>query len=177
MEDVVKAIEKLAEKTWMDYALVIVPIIVSMVAIVISIATARKQNRIALFERRHNCLFQIKMILNFSESIQGTKRSVIVLALFDAFWGANIIDYPENEQIIKVKCQLEAIKKDIDQYSFLFDRKYCVSPMELFECFHGVVISITSEPEFPENEINEFIEICNKFSEKDFYKMQKHTKL
>ena len=45
MEDIVKAIEKLAKKDIIDYLLVIVPIAISIVAIVISIATARKQNR------------------------------------------------------------------------------------------------------------------------------------
>ena len=54
MEELVKAIEKLAEKDLIDYLLVIVPILVSIVAIFISIATAKKQNKIALFERRYN---------------------------------------------------------------------------------------------------------------------------
>ena len=38
MEDVVRAIEKLAEKNIIDYLLVIVPIVVSVVAIIISVA-------------------------------------------------------------------------------------------------------------------------------------------
>jgi uncharacterized membrane protein len=53
MEDIVKAIEKLAEKDIIDYLLVIVPIAISVVAVVISIATAKKQNKIALFEKRY----------------------------------------------------------------------------------------------------------------------------
>ena len=68
MDDRVKAIEKLADKDIVDYLLVIVPIVVSIVAIYISIATARKQNKIALFERRYNCLFQIKTVLAFSKT-------------------------------------------------------------------------------------------------------------
>ena len=59
MDKVVKAIEKLAEKDIIDYLLVIVPIAISIVAIIISITTSKKQNKISLFERRYSCLFQI----------------------------------------------------------------------------------------------------------------------
>ena len=79
MEGLVEAIEKLAEKDLIDYLLVIVPIVVSVVAIYISIATARKQNKIALFERRYNCLFQIKTVLNFSQPTEVSTLRILQL--------------------------------------------------------------------------------------------------
>ena len=57
MDELVKAIEKLAEKDIIDYLIIFVPIAISLVTIVISIRTAQKQNKIALFEKRYNCLF------------------------------------------------------------------------------------------------------------------------
>ena len=91
MEEVVKAIEKLAEKSIIDYLVIIVPIILSIVAIGISIATARKQNKIALFDRRYACLFQIRMILQFAEAIKEVSDPKVILQLFDAFWGPTLL--------------------------------------------------------------------------------------
>lgn len=50
MDELIHVIEKLSQKDWVDYLLIIIPILVSLVAIVISVATAQKQNRIALFK-------------------------------------------------------------------------------------------------------------------------------
>ena len=70
MEDIVKAIEHLAEKTWVDYALVVVPILISLLAVVISIVTARKQSKMQndgfcfqLYERRWGVYESIDKIL------------------------------------------------------------------------------------------------------------------
>ena len=77
MEDIVNAIEKLAEKTWVDYALIGAPIILSIVAIGITIYVARKQNKIALFEKRYNCLYQLYTIGRFSKEIQNIGKESI----------------------------------------------------------------------------------------------------
>ena len=54
MEELVKAIEKLSEKDAVDYLLIIVPILISLVAIFISVAIAIRQNKIAMFELRYS---------------------------------------------------------------------------------------------------------------------------
>ena len=69
MEDLVKAIEKLAEKTWVDYLLIIVPIVISIVAIGIAIYTSNKQNRIALYQLRYQALSRLKRVLLFEEYV------------------------------------------------------------------------------------------------------------
>lgn len=70
MEDIVKAIEKLAEKTWVDYALIVVPIFISLLAVVISITAARKQSImqnnsfcLELYEKRWDVYESIDKIL------------------------------------------------------------------------------------------------------------------
>ena len=50
MKDVLSAAWVLIVDVFWNNALTTMPIIISLVAVVISIATARKQNRIALFE-------------------------------------------------------------------------------------------------------------------------------
>ncbi len=53
MEELVKAIEKMSEPNYLDYLAIVMPIALSLVAIIISISTARKQNKIALFQERY----------------------------------------------------------------------------------------------------------------------------
>ena len=175
MEDIVKAIEKLAEKDIIDYLLVIVPIAISVVAVVISIATAKKQNKIALFEKRYNCLFQIKTILNFADTIKDADGKTI-LGLYDAFWGTNIYHLKGDRQIIEAKCHFEIIKKDIEQANFLFNYKFSVSTTDIAKAFHAVLFDAIQD-KYLEKSKNDFSTICDKFTEKDFKKIQKKVKL
>ena len=176
MEEVVKAIEKLAEKDIIDYLLVIVPIAISIVAIIISIATAKKQNKIALFERRYSCLFQIKMILNFADTIKDNADEKVILGLYDAFWGTSISKLSGDRQVIEAKCKFEFIKKDVEQAYFLFDHKFSVTPTEILKAFHAVLFDSMGS-ESLEKSKNEFFLLCDKFTEKDFKKLQKKVKL
>ena len=52
MNELVKAIENLSNKTIVDYLLIVIPIIISVIAIIISLNSTNKQNKIALFEIR-----------------------------------------------------------------------------------------------------------------------------
>ena len=176
MDDLVKAIEKLAEKDIVDYLLVIVPIVVSIVAIYISIATARKQNKIALFERRYNCLFQIKTILNFSDTIKEDANGKIILALYDAFWGTNISRLSGDNQIIAAKCHFEVVKKDVEQAIFLFDHNFDIVPVDVLKSFHAVLFDAMKGDNLEQSK-KEFFLVRDKFAEKDFKKLRKIVKL
>ena len=57
----------------------------SLIAIFVSVTTARRENKIALFGKRYDCLFQLKNILAFSESIRDVKenQAILVLSLFE----------------------------------------------------------------------------------------------
>ena len=107
-----------------DYVTIIAPLVLSAVAVYISIRTTKKQNKIALFEKRYSCFFQIKVILNFAETITDSPNKIVVLGLFDAIWGTSISRLSGDRQIIEVKTQLEIIKKDIVQAPYLFKYKF-----------------------------------------------------
>ena len=176
MEDVVKAIEQLAEKDIVDYLLIIVPIVVSIVAIVISIATAKKQNKIALFERRFRCVSQIQMIVAFGSSIDSTAKPLLITQLFDAYWGTDISLSKGTLKTIKAKSQLEKIIDDVAQAKFLFNCKYNVEPLDLVKSFHRIIIGAQGD-DIPEDLINEFCSLCETFHEKDFPKLKNKIKL
>ena len=175
MENIVKAIEKLAAKDIIDYLLVIVPIVVSVVAIVISIATARKQNKIALFERRYNCLFQIKTVLAFSERIDDIFDRKVIIGLFDAFWGTSVARLSGDTQLVLAISHIEIIKKDVEQATFLFNHKFNVLPEDIINCLRSVLMNSVIDKAIDDSR-NKLVSICKEFKEKDFELIQKSVK-
>ena len=63
MYQVAAAVRTLGTRDWFDYLSVLAPLVLSAVAIWISISTARKQNRIALFNMRYDAIVDIRTIL------------------------------------------------------------------------------------------------------------------
>ena len=123
MEEVVKAIEKLSQQTWVDYLLISVPIAISIGAIIISVATARKQNRIALFEMRYKALLQIKTILDFENIVYGEDSSRAILRAFDMFYGTDICSKDSIVALMVSAQQMKIIEQEIAPVSFLLDKK------------------------------------------------------
>ena len=65
MDELIQAIEKISQKDWVDYLIIIVPIMLSVIAVWISLATASKQNKIALFDMRYKALKHFQKIIEF----------------------------------------------------------------------------------------------------------------
>ena len=176
MGDIARAIEKLSEKDIIDYLIVIVPVVISIVAIVISIATARKQNKIALFEKKYNSLIQIHTIASFANSIKDNNNlsSKLILVFFDAYWGTDIsnISGTEIQKAIRAKSQISLIKTQVSQAQFLFKRELSVDLNVMGELFHKVVMDAIGNDTSNET-INEFCELCDAFYKNDFPKMKK----
>lgn len=68
MDELISAIEKISDKTWFDYCIAIAPLILSLVAIYISIDSTRKQNKIALLDKR------LEIYMNLKECISEVIR-------------------------------------------------------------------------------------------------------
>ena len=69
MDELIQAIEKISQKDWVDYLIIIVPIMLSVIAVWISLATAHKQNKIALFDMRYKALEHFRKIYQFRDVI------------------------------------------------------------------------------------------------------------
>ena len=176
MKEIVTAIEKLAEKDIVDYLLIIAPILISIVAIIISIATSCKQNKIALYEQRYRCLTQVKRIISFSEMIKKNKNPVIVLELFDAMWGSNVSTSSGDAQIIRAKYQMEIIKDDVEQITFLFKHSSYESLALIIKNLHTIMLEAVDEKVVQEH-LDAFCKSCDKFYVGDFKQLTKRTKL
>ena len=90
MEDIVKAIEKLAEKDIIDYLLIVIPIAISLLAVVISVTTAKRQNQIAMFELRYKALTTIKRISHFASVFYVTDQSILVIESFNSCFSTSL---------------------------------------------------------------------------------------
>lgn len=159
MEDIVKAIEKLSQQTWVDYLLISVPIAISIVAIIISIATARKQNRIALFEMRYKALLQIKTILSFEDMAYGEDSPQVILRAFDMFYGTDIRSEDEIVALMVSAQQMKTIEQDIASVSFLLNKKRQDIFDQLLADFSQVIIDAIDKRITTESKEN-FHSVC-----------------
>jgi hypothetical protein len=159
-----------------DFVAIIAPLLLSVVAVYISVRTTKKQNKIALFEKRYSCFFPIRVILNFAETITDTPNKKVVLGLFDAFWGTSVSRMSGDRQTIEAKTQLETIKKDIVQAPYLYKHKFVVMPIDILCKFHEVILCAIGDKEL-DAPINEFISVCKDFKVKDLKQIEKSIKL
>lgn len=64
MDELILAINNLSNKTWFDYFVAIAPLVLSIVAIYISIDSTRKQNKIALLDKRLAIYTDLKICIS-----------------------------------------------------------------------------------------------------------------
>ena len=154
-------------REFVDYSLIIIPILLSLVAIWISISTARKQNKISMFELRYQCLSQIRSIITFSDTLHDCDEPVIIWSMFDSFWGTDISDKGFDERLIKAKCKMESIKKDVLQAKYLFKKQPKTDLELLIEKFQRFVSGSMLDNTFLEVR-DELHKLCLDFKEKDY---------
>lgn len=69
LSELIEVIELANTKTLWDYLIVSVPIIISVIAIFVSVGTAKRQNRIALFEKRYEVISLLGFLLGVCEGL------------------------------------------------------------------------------------------------------------
>ena len=126
MEDIVKAIEKISEKSIIDYLLIIVPIAISLVAIFVSIVTARRQNKIAMFELRYKALSTIKRISYFASTFYVTKNPHVVIESFNCCFATCLDNKDELRSLVNARVKMNEMEENVAIISSMlsdYDRK------------------------------------------------------
>lgn len=142
MSDINKAIQELVEvvqvaskQTWIDYCMVWVPIVLSIIAIGISVYTIQSQNRLSLFDKRYEVLYILGFLTNIvRDIIDGKGRSEKELLnaykenyiLMNGFNASHDIDdstfyYALNMEIVKInvlfpKNKVQAVNDFMDVF-------------------------------------------------------------
>lgn len=173
------------EKVWeifvyafLENAQITMPLIVSIVAIIISVSTAAKQNNIALFELRYRCYSQLRTIYAFDCAIRSCNDSDsdLILKMFDALWGANVANLSGDDIAIAARCQLELIARDVLQQTFLFRHKFKTDFRDIVTNVQHIVIDATSGKVNMEEQ-DKLHCLCDQFEKKDLCYMRRKLKI
>ena len=176
MEKIINWLTSEQGRLVLDYALVLVPIVVSCIAIAISVRTAKKQNKIAMFQIRYTAIFQMQTILNFVSGLEGTDDPKIILRLFDSLWGTNGTKADYEDNLIQYRSKLEKIKSDVLQFEFAFNYKCKTDPSDIVYALHLVVMAAISEKDIAVN-VSSLKALCQSFYEIDYKQLTKKTRI
>ena len=173
MDSIIEALTAFASTPWMDYLLTAASLLISVVAVGISVSTAKKQNRIAVFEKRYICISQIKTLLSFESSTYEVDETILIQCLYDALWGTNISsDIGYDEKILKSRCHAELLSRDILQAKYLFKGKLKTDLGAMLKCLHNVVMA-SINCKFDEDSREKLHQYCAELSEVDLPKLEK----
>lgn len=177
MNELINAIEELGRKDFLDIAVAFSPIILSVIAIVISIYVARKQNKIAMFNIRYEAIFRLKTVLTFAVSIENIDDSKIAVALFDGYFGCDILNCSDKgKSVIQAQAEVEKIKKDLLMIGFLFGGKYHTKIQNIIIPLQSFMMS-AARGSIDTEQLNLFVELSKEFYDKDFGKLCRKTRL
>lgn len=177
MQGLIDAINQSHSKDIIDIIAIFSPLVLSVVAIVISLYTVHKQNKIALFKIRYKALSQLKSILCFDAGVYDCDDEKMILLLFDSYFNAQAsILNVDGSVLVSVKSKVEDVKYDILTSIFVFDKKYHNEISDILKDFHEFVTSVSIYNINKEAQKN-LHEKCVDFYENDFKKISKETKI
>ena len=122
MESIVNAIEKISEKSVVDYLLIIVPIVISLVAVFISVFLARRQNKIAMFEIRYRALATIKRLLNFNVVFYVINHPRIIIEYFNGCFEYSIDLQDQVKALLAARMNFDKMEETIIAISDILDK-------------------------------------------------------
>ena len=116
--NLIEAIRQLSEKSILDYVIAIAPVVLSVVAVIISLCIASRQNRIDLFEKRFEVYAEIQRCFAFQRLLEDAHSP---RQAYDAFCTAYGCD--ESVDLLKHGWAVQKyipIEKKLMQSHFLF---------------------------------------------------------
>lgn len=165
-DKIYEAITTLGVRDWFDYFSIIVPLLLSVVAIWISISTARKQNKIALFDKRYAVLAAIKRIVTFSQSFNQTENLKANI-VYQTYCRTFDIAYNEKEETLQSNMvrSFRNIECIVFMAEYLFDMEFVNGVDNITTAMAKVLNNIAVGKEFQE-EYNTFRQLCSDFSDR-----------
>lgn len=147
MGRLVRTIQALSERDWFDYLAVAAPLILSVVAIWISISTAKKQNKIALFDIRCKALHSINLLLAFGEKLEKCKCDEAIIDNFNTTFGTRINIFtpdPIDAQREALNC-LNVLSINILAAKFVFTNENLKLIEEIYSMENDYVYGVIEE--------------------------------
>lgn len=167
---IVEAIDHLSKKTTIDYAIALAPIILSIVAILISINTARRQNNIALFEKRLKLLSIMQSLFAFSDSISEADSSGVefICVLYNSIFQANIIR-SDRKSLESFYASVKIMERELLAEEYLFSYNLSKQIKNLLEKLTLFMERVVTAKKFYKEQ-DAFCSACKSF-ESDYYEI------
>ena len=177
IDELTSAVQALSQKGVLDYLQMILPILLSAVAIWISIRTASKQNKIALFEKRMCVLNEIERIISFAESIEDTKEqdNKIVVKVFNSAFGMHLEaarDYSLEDCFARIK-QTEC---SFSMIEYLYEGDYSDKAFEVAAALSDYMVKVLLNKKC-DDERKAFVKATKDFEAAEYKALCKETKL
>lgn len=176
MEEIVQAIEELSQKTWVDYLLIVVPIAISIVAIVISVCISNKQNRIALYNYRYNAALQVETLIELEKIVYKENSPELIVAAFDMFFGTNIRSQETLIALMQAAQKTKSVQQDIGCLIFIVDKKHKSALPKLLDSFSALICGAINGV-VDEDAKESFHSVCIVLNDEFFIKLLKKIKI
>ena len=178
MDQLVEAIYSLGKHDWFDCLAVTAPIILSVVAIWISISTARKQNRIALFDIKCEALHVISLILSFGADLKDNKSGEDIIDLFGVNF-SSFIGRKENSSTEEMRediAHLNNIDKALTAAKYVFPKRSISIIEKIWEMEQDYICEIVESGPNAEHQ-NRIVDQCAKYKKKYYKELTQRVRL
>lgn len=190
----IAAISALSEKNAFDYIIAIGPILLSVIAIVISICTTRKQNKIALFEKRccvldtiRRIIFLSKIVVTLEESYISTEeqrgqqfaisqKSYQMCESYNSTFGTKLNYKDKNSGILSMLESKYNVERELMQAKYLFCPEIDTLLLEMSKTMVGYMIDIISQKDTGLSK-KEFCEKGSEFETEWLPKLEEKTRI
>ena len=135
LERLIEAVQNSGEKTIVDYLLIAIPIVVSIIAVIISVHNTNQQNKIALFEKRFSVYSYIQKCLVFDRLLEDAKKPRDAYIAYCSAFGVKqgLLHVDDGWAILEYK----QIEENLMQSYLLFD---CLDDNTVKDCCTALLI-------------------------------------
>lgn len=164
LRELIKVIELANTKTFWDYLIVFIPIIISVIAIFVSVKTAKHQNRIAMFDKRYKVISLLGFLLGVCEGLITYKDIDGKIQLQSAMETFHVINgILDNETRHDFSHFYAGIVLEASKVEYLFTGTKVDLTMNFLSAFNDYVLKVCrAEPSDSEMKVLEekYLEYC-----------------
>ena len=177
IDDLTQAVQALSQKGLLDYLQIILPIVLSAIAIWISIRTASKQNKIALFEKRMSVLNEIERITCFAESVEGISKrdNEAIINIYNSIFGVHLKSFSDT-MLENFYARIKQSELCFSMTEFLFEEDYSKKMHFVIEALSNYMEKVLQYHSF-DTEQSAFVEKTLAFKNNEYEILRKRTKL
>lgn len=184
MQELIEAVRMASQSSPWEIALVIAPIIISVLALFISLYIAHRQNKIALFEKRYRVVYLVKKTIEFSKLINNENDNEIIFFLYQIYFKFNFgFELKKENGCLSEERAREYVLlsqsifcEDLFMTEYLFNHRIAVHIEYLINVFEKFMIMVVSESDCGKDK-EDYMNECKEFEQKHIKELYKIVSL